>query len=92
MSSKVAQIVVGLPVEGPFDYLIPDEFQDKLSVGERVRVSFNRDERVGFVVGLLQKSRFERLKPILSVLDSKAVVSDPLFKLAQEMSRYYGCS
>ena len=51
MNSKIAKVVVGLPVDGPFDYKVGQDISDRVTVGQRVRVSFNRRNRVGFVVG-----------------------------------------
>ncbi|MCK5014382.1 MAG: primosomal protein N' [Candidatus Omnitrophica bacterium] len=92
MKPKIAKIVVGLPVEGPFDYQIGTDLQDRIAVGQRVRVSFNRRDRLGFVVGTAQRSLFKRLNPILSLLDNGPALDEPTFELARAISAHYGCS
>lgn len=92
MKNRVAQVVVGLPVEGPFDYLIPSSRQDKLAVGSRVFVPFGKRKLVGFVVGLKPKSSYPRLKTIFSVIDNIPVISSNILKLAKVISQDYGCS
>ena len=69
MKPKIAKVVVGLPVDGPFDYAIGKDLQARISVGKRIRISFNRRNRVGFVIGFAQRSAFKRLNPVLSLLD-----------------------
>ncbi|MCK5082609.1 MAG: hypothetical protein KAR31_06850, partial [Candidatus Omnitrophica bacterium] len=92
MKPKIAKVVVGLPVDGPFDYQISADLQSRITVGQRVRVSFNRRDRVGFVVGTAQRSSFARLNPIVSLLDNGPVLDGPAFELARAISAYYGCS
>lgn len=92
MSNKIAKIVVGLPVDGPFDYAVSKDFRDRISIGQRVRVSFNRRNRVGFVVGSAHRSAFKKLNPILSLLDGGPALDSQAVKLAKMFSAYYGCS
>lgn len=88
----IAQIVIGLPVEGPFDYTIPEQDQENLHIGQRVTVSFGPKEVLGYVVGLTDQSSFSSLKPIKKVLDQEPIISTELMTLARWMSQYYGCS
>ena len=92
MSFKIAQVVVGLPVEGHFDYSIPAELADKMAVGQRVRVLFNRRQRLGIIIGFKAKSPFKRLNPILSCLDSLPVLDEKALAFTKELSDYYACS
>lgn len=92
MKPKIAKVVVGLPVDSPFDYRIGKDLQSRISVGQRVCVSFNRRNRVGFVIGFSQRSAFKPLKPILSLLDDGPALNEQSLKLAEAFSAYYGCS
>ncbi len=89
---SIAQIVVGLPVHGPFDYLVPVHLRDQIKVGHRVYVSFRSGTCVGYVVGLLTKSSFPRLKTLMSILDNVPLLDDTMLKLSRELSEYYACS
>jgi primosomal protein N' (replication factor Y) len=91
-SPKIAKISVGLPVEGPFDYSIPEAWQTMIAPGMRVTVSFNRRKRLGYVVGLAQRSAFKRLNPVLELLDEQPVMDARQMSLARAMSHHYGCS
>lgn len=90
--NSIAQIVVGLPVEGPFDYNIPEEAQADLQIGQRVVVPFGRRDVMGYVVGLSDQSTFSSLKDIKRVLDAVPIISAELLQLVQWMAQYYGCS
>jgi len=92
MKNPIAQVVVGLPVEGPFDYTIDERLRDRIALGKRVWIPFRNRRRLGFVVGFRKRSPWKKLKPILSVLDPKPILDSRLLQLTQEVSRYYGCS
>ncbi len=92
MHNPIAQIVVGLPVEGPFDYIVPETWRGRLAVGHRVAVSFGPAKRLGVVVGFLSQSSIPKIKPISAVLDEFPLVSQEALKLARMMSVRYGCT
>ncbi len=89
---KIAEIVVGLPVDGVFDYFIDENFAGSISVGKRVSVQFGSHRMVGYVVGLKAKTSVSKLKPILSILDNAPVLSYISLKLTKKISQYYGAS
>lgn len=89
---KIAQVVVPLPIAGPFDYVIPKTLSDQVVVGARVFVPFGQRQLVGFVVGTKAKSAFHKLKAIIKGLDTTPALSASALTLAQEISKYYGCS
>ena len=60
--AMIAQVVFDLPLDGPFDYLIPPHLAEKIAVGMRVKVSFGAKSRIGFVVGLLAQSAIPQIK------------------------------
>lgn len=92
MPLKIAQVVVGLPVEGPFDYSIPAELAGKVAVGQRVRVLFNRRQRAGFIVGFKAKSAFKRLNQVLSCLDNHPLIDEKALVFTKKLSEYYACA
>lgn len=92
MFPKIAKIVVGLPVDGPFDYKVDKSLCDRVTIGQRVRVSFNRRDRVGFIVGSASRSAFKNLNPIISLLDDGPVLDGHAFELAKALNAHYGCS
>ena len=87
-----AEIVVGLPVEGPFTYEVPDNMIKETAVGKRVWVPFGSQRLVGFVVGLAASSPVKKTKPIYSVIDEEPVLRADLLKTTKWLSEYYFCS
>ncbi|MFA5276330.1 MAG: primosomal protein N' [Candidatus Omnitrophota bacterium] len=87
-----AKVVLGLPLEGPFDYIIPLSLKGKVKAGVRVRVSFGFKKLTGYVVGVCAKTEIKKLKPILEVIDDAPILNENMLSLAQEVSDYYCCS
>lgn len=87
-----AKIAIGLPVSGPFDYIVPDNLVSKIAVGERAWVSFGPRRIVGYVVGLTKKTEVKNLKPIAELIDSEPVLSEEMLELTRELAGYYYCS
>jgi primosomal protein N' (replication factor Y) len=87
-----AQVVLSIPVEGPFDYLIPENLSSKIKVGVRVGVSFRTKKMVGYVVKITQKTKIKKLKEILEVIDNSPILDENMLSLTKELSEYYCCS
>ena len=88
-----ARIVLGIPVEGPFDYIVPDNLVQKIKVGSRVWVNFGAKKKaVGYCVGLTGKTKIKRLKSITSLIDETPVLDKNILALTRELSDYYCCS
>ena len=87
-----AKVVLGLPIEGPFDYSFPPDLENKISVGMRVWVDFRNKKEVAYVVGLSHKTKIKRVKDILAVIDTEAVLDEKMLLLAKRLAQYYCCS
>lgn len=87
-----AKVAIGLPVAGPFDYIVPDALAGKIAVGSRVAVSFGARRIVGYPVGFSKKSEIRNLKPILELIDESPVLTKNLLLLTKELAEYYFCS
>lgn len=92
MIKNIAQIVVGLPVDGPFDYAVPESLRARIQIGHRVMVKFAHQSRMGYIVGFLEKSSIEKLNVIDGVPDAVPVLSDEMLRTTKIFSTYYGCS
>ena len=89
---SIAQIVVGLPLDGPFDYRVPQAFLGKIALGHRVSVPFGRRRMTGYVVGFVQESHLESLKEIDRLLEDEPLLSFEQLELSQWIAAHYGCS
>ncbi|MCC6758468.1 MAG: primosomal protein N' [Candidatus Omnitrophica bacterium] len=94
MPHSIAQVVVGLPVPGPFDYFIPENLRQNIRVGSRVYVQFRAKLCVAYVVELLAASDLPkaRIKTVISVLDNVPTLDANFLKLTKELSEHYACS
>lgn len=77
-----------------FDYLIPEELAEKVSVGCRVLVSFgnSKKKRQGFVFSVSDTRPDVKLKPVLSVEDDSPLLTDEMIKLAAWISERTFCT
>ena len=87
-----AKVVVGVPVEGPFDYLIPSDLEKTIKSGQRVRVPFGSRRMLGFVVGLSRQTQIKNPKKILEILDEGRALDKKMLSLTKELAQYYCCS
>ena len=71
----VAHVALPVPLPRTFDYLLPDSMSAK--AGCRVTVPFGKQQRVGIVVSVSDKSELplNELKSVVEVLDSEPVYS-----------------
>ena len=86
------RIALPVPLRQHFDYL-PKEGSDlvKLQPGMRIKVPFQRRELIGIFIEYTQTPEvaWERLKPIIEVLDPTPLITDEIFKLARWAADYY---
>ncbi|MBI4708399.1 MAG: primosomal protein N' [Candidatus Omnitrophica bacterium] len=87
-----AKVVMGIAIEGPFDYIVPDPLSDKVKKGCRVLVYLRNRRAVGYVVELSSASKIKNLKPILKVLDESVCLDEGMLLLTKKLSEYYCCS
>lgn len=66
-----------------FSYSVPDKLRGRIRCGCRTLVGFGRSNsrRIGVVMGL-SEGEAKRLKPIISLVDDKPVISEELMELA----------
>lgn len=65
---KIARILLSLPIDQAFDFLIPKRLKKEIALGQRVRVYFKETERWGIVAALVAQSEHEgELEPVLEI-------------------------
>lgn len=86
-----AEVIVPVPVEGTFTYIIPPELDGRVKAGMRVRVPFGQSKtHVGIVAGIhsSEPEGFE-LKCVLEVKDEQEVVLPVQLSLWKWIADYY---
>lgn len=85
------KVIVDIPaaqVNRPFDYQVPEAYQDSLQLGMRVQVPFGNRQLLGFVVGIHHTSDFKgTLKPITAVLDYESFINEELLDLSKHLAQ-----
>jgi len=90
----VASVVFFTGPAEPYDYLVPDRLRAEAEPGRRVRVPFGKGDRLatGYCVRLETKPQgSRRLKPLESVVDARALVSQTMLRVTEWMADYYLC-
>lgn len=89
---QYADIALGVPQDEPYQYLIPPDLQSQIQVGVRAKVPLRSQTKIGYVVGVSEKSVVPYLKPITEIIDQESFVSRAFLELTRWMSDYYFCS
>jgi len=84
--SNRVDVALPLPIHRTFTYRCEGE---RPRAGARVRVPFQRGERIGWVVGPGTEEPIKGLKSVLSVLDDEPSVTPDILRLCRWMSEYY---
>ncbi|MEI7828275.1 MAG: primosomal protein N' [Prolixibacteraceae bacterium] len=93
-SEYYADVILPLPLEGCFTYLIPLELEGKIAPGMRVVVQFGVKKFYSALVRRLHNNKPENhaAKLIESVLDDQPVLNENCFLLWEWISTYYQCT
>ncbi len=91
---QYADVILPLPLEGCFTYLIPEELEGMILPGMRVVVQFGPKKFYSAIVRSLHSTKPENFssKLIESVLDDKPILFESCFLLWEWISTYYHCS
>lgn len=85
----VAHVALPVPLPRTFDYLLPEGMPVK--AGCRVRVPFGKQERIGIVTAVSERSELplDELKPVIATLDAEPVFSSAVWRLLLWAADYY---
>ncbi len=92
----IAQVIVNhnsRETDKPFDYLIPEELEGQIGVGNRVIVPFGRGnkQKEAYIIKINQTSKAQKLKSIISVAEGGKVFDEKMLKLVFWMRERYLC-
>ncbi|WP_251358965.1 primosomal protein N' [Kangiella sp. TOML190] len=85
----IVRIAIPVPLRRTFDYCYPAAA--KPVIGGRVLVPFGRQQLVGYVLDFPEETAIEsgKLKSIVKVIDSQALIDQALFTLIRWSASYY---
>ena len=86
-----AEIILSLPLDQSFSYIVPESYQSEAKIGSRVLVPFGQRLITGFIINLRKKklSRDIKLKEIKEILDERPVFSPSFLSFTRKLSEYY---
>lgn len=86
------KVVLGLPIDGPFDYLVPPDLEGRVKPGARVWVNFRNKKEVAYIVGSSVKSKIKKVKEISALIDAVPILEEGMLLLTKRVAEYYCCS
>ena len=97
MTKRFAQIIIDIShekVDRTFDYRIPPQFEDRISVGVLVKIPFGKGNslRKGYVVGITDHADYDadKIKEIDSIVEGSVSAESQLIMLAWWLKEQYG--
>ena len=87
---KYAEVLLNLPYEASYSYMIPDELEADAVFGVRVSVPFGRRKMTGFIVAVTEArpDGDYALKAIERVIDKAPVFNEILLDIARWMRTF----
>ena len=86
MIASVLVDVLAKEVDQTYDYLVPEELEKIIEVGQRVKISFGSRLIMGYVVGFKETSTYKKLKRIVDIMDIIPSLTEELISLGKELS------
>ena len=86
-----ADVILPVPLDGLFTYSIPQEWQGKVSRGQRVLVPFGRSKSYIGIVARLHDEQPQgyEVKPIAQLIDERPILLESQLRLWEWMADYY---
>ena len=88
----IVEVALNLPLRRSFDYRWPNNLARVPETGLQVLVPFGAQKKGGVVVRVKEKSDFNRLKSVESLVDEEPLFSSEMLKLTKWTSEYYFCA
>lgn len=88
---KYIDVIVPLPLQGTFTYLVPDELEPYARVGMRVIVPFGKQKMYTAIIVMVHTLKPEIYEPkeIISFLDASPILRRPQLKFWEWIADYY---
>ena len=97
MTKRFAQIIIDIShekVDRTFDYRIPRQLEDRISVGVLVKIPFGKGNslRKGYVVGITDHADYDadKIKEIAGIVEGSVSAESQLIMLAWWLKEQYG--
>lgn len=94
MADIFTDILLPLPLNEKFTYIVPDQLKDEVEPGKRVVIPFgNRKQYAALIISVYQERPTDiQPKEIISVIDEYPIINHECFKLWEWVAEYYCCT
>ncbi|MBT5217710.1 MAG: primosomal protein N', partial [Gammaproteobacteria bacterium] len=91
MKKTIISIALNAPINNLFDYSLDKNSTIAPQPGQRVRVPFGKQEKIGFINKVSDKTTIasSKIRPILGILDERPLLDSDLLMLINWTSQYY---
>lgn len=89
MSPTYAEVALPVPIDSLFTYRVPESLRESALPGVRVNVPFGKRIAVGMIIRISGSTALTEVKEVISVFDTRPVLSAELLRLSAWMSEYY---
>ncbi|MFN8152705.1 MAG: primosomal protein N' [Bacteroidia bacterium] len=93
-NSFFVDVILPLPLQDLYTYALRPDMHERVKPGMRVVVQFGKQKIYAGIVARIHENQpagYE-IKEVLDILDDRAVIDEPQFRLWQWISDYYLCS
>ena len=92
--AEIRLLDVPLSADHAYSYAIPPHLADAVNIGSLVHIPFGRGDRVvgGIVTATPDTCAYERVKPILSILDDAFCLSPDMLEMCQFLAEHTLCT
>ena len=87
--TKYIEVAIALPVHQTYTYATPGSLLEQIVAGKRILVPFGRRRVTGYIFGPGRQLDNKTLKPILDVLDEKALFPSSMIPFFRWIADYY---
>ncbi len=89
--TRYIRVIIDRAIHRELDYLVPETLADRISIGSRVRVPFRDRSALATVVGIMEQTEVEGVRPVEAIVGEAPALSPELLELGKWMSAYYCC-
>ena len=91
LKNLILKVALNVPIDNLFDYKIPSNNSIQPKQGQRIRVPFGKQEKIGFIHGIGSQTKVpaSKLKPALKIIDDEPLVNNELLDLISWVANYY---
>ena len=91
LKNLILKVALNIPIDNLFDYKIPSNNSIQPKQGQRIRVPFGKQEKIGFIHDIVSNTTVpaSKLRTVSKIIDDKALINNELLTLISWVAKYY---